>query len=166
MIYEYAIGGRDIPVHIMGNAILFGQKDLYIMRASIEHVALLYTCRQTRLETKGMPFRLNTFHGHLRDLPYFEITYFLSHRNTPKDEIRSICLDLHTLRIFDQVDDRDDRCARLRASIKALSNLKEVEILLHREVKWKKQKFSAAEVDHLKRIFGLDKEGLVLKLPE
>lgn len=110
-----------------------------------------------------MHFRLNTFCCHLHYLPHF-----ISHRKTPKDKITSICIILHTLRVFVNVDwDQDyEFCDWIRASIKALSNLNEVSILVDHDDRWTKGKYGAAEVEHFKRLFGFDSDGVVLNTPE
>jgi hypothetical protein len=47
-----------------------------------------------------------------------------------------------------------------------LSSLKEVSILAEYDDLWTKQKYSADEVEHFKRLFGFDREGVVLITPE
>jgi hypothetical protein len=107
-----------------------------------------------------MHFKLNTFCGHVHYL-----SHFLSHHKTPKDKITSICLILHSLRVYVNEHPDNNTCASIRASIKALSNLKEVSILVGYDERWTRQKYSAAEVEHFKRLFGFDSDGVVLNTP-
>lgn len=94
-----------------------------------------------------------------------DLPHFLSHRNTPRDEVRAICLSVHSLLPY-MILDMDDVCASVRRSIKALTNLKEVSILVEDDESWMKQEYSMAQMKRFKQLFGFDSEGVVLITPQ
>ena len=101
-----------------------------------------------------MHFRLNTFHGYETYL-----RHFLSHRNTPKDQITSISVFSSFSENYLLASPEDESHASFRAVVNALSGLKEVSIPV-KETMTKQER--VASVERYKRLLGLDREGVVL----
>ncbi|KAF3001381.1 hypothetical protein E8E13_006820 [Curvularia kusanoi] len=159
-IYVYAIGDRnDIWVGQSGNKLIFSKQQGW-STTWIEQVTLQATCRQISRETADMHFVLNTFCGYLRPL-----MAFLSHPNTPKDKITSICLSLHNNNSSWQTVRRETECDAFRATVKALPNLREASILFGFYDEQDKQKIPLSRTaTELKNLLGFDSDRLVFSI--